>query len=271
MTQDEPTYTIETIADVDLWDAIVDAVNTVGSKPEAAFEFEGDRLRIRHKDAGNVAMVAQTVDADGFDHYDVDGKVVIGIDTAKFDDLLGVADADDAVKFNLNAETRRFEFEAGGVEYDLSGIQPDTIEGSPVDVPGLDNDYIVDATLPVDKWSKASDVVELCASSGKGMGYFEYDADGGTFYLEGRGDNDRSRVDLTDHEDFGWNEDAPTDDVTVVMDNGYMTNVIDVLESGDEDVVRFVTGSTLPYHVWTTHADGRVDTKLMQAPRIVSE
>jgi len=258
MSQAKSKHAVETIVDADLWEAVVDGVNQVGTKQEAAFEFEDDRLRIRVKDAANVAMIAQTVDTDGFEHYAVGSdRVVIGINTEKFADLLDVADGDDPVRFNLNAETRKFEFEANGVEYELAGINPDSMGGTPVDVPPLKDEYdwAVRCDLPVEKWSTGCDVVDL---AGSGHGTFAYDADADTFALEGHGDTDTSRVDLTDHDDFGWREDKPDADVECVMSNDYMPELIDVLEDGDDEVVRFVTGNELPIHVWQTHADGRI-------------
>jgi hypothetical protein len=269
MSQAKSKHAVETIADADLWEAVVDGVNQIGTKQEAAFEFETGGLRIRVKDEANVAMIAQTVDADGFEHYSVGSdRVVIGVNTAKFADLLDVASGDDTVKFHLSAETRKLEFEANGVEFELAGINPDNMGGTPVDVPPLKDEYDwpIRCDLPVDKWSTGCDVVDL---AGSGHGTFVYDDDADTFALEGHGDTDTSRVDLTDHDAFAWREDKPDAPVECVMSNDYMPELIDVLEDGDKDVVRFVTGNELPLHVWQTHADGRIETKVLQAPRLV--
>lgn len=263
------TNTIETIADADLWEAICDGVNTISSKEEAAFEFEDDRLRVRVKDAANVAMIAQTVPADAFEHYAVAGEageVVIGVNTGTFDDLLSAADTD-TVEFNLNAKTRMFDFEGDGVEYELAGIDPDSMNGSPVEVPALSDDYewAIDADLPVDNWERGTDVVDLAGSS---YGTFVFDPQTGEFALEGKGDTDTSRVVLSDDDAFRWHGDAPDQRVECNQSNDYMPEIISVI---DEDAVRIITGNDLPYHVTTDRADGRIETKLLQAPRIVSD
>jgi proliferating cell nuclear antigen len=271
MSQKQQEYTIRTEVDAALWEAIVDAVNTIGSKQEAAFEFGEEELRIRVKDAANVAMVAQDVDVTGFDTYTVGGTgAVIGLNTAKFGDLLDVAKGSDTVSFNLNAETRKFEFEANGVEYELAGIDPESMTGTPTDVPPVkdEHDYTIRCRLPVEKWSTGIDVVDL---AGSGHGTFAYRPTPGTFALEGHGDTDTSRVALTDHDAFAWVDGSPESTVECVMSNEYMSEVIDIIEAGDDDAVRFVTGTELPFHVWQTHADGRIETKVLQAPRIVSE
>jgi len=265
MSQSQSETAVETTVDADLWESVCDGVNTIASRNEAAFEFDSDGLRIRVKDAANVAMIAQTVPADEFEHYDVDGDVTIGIDTGTFEDLLDTADGD-SVEFNLNAETRKFEFQSNTVEYDLSGIDADKMNGTPVDVPTLEDehDYAIDAGLPVDMWERGTDVVEL---AGVGHGTFVYDPDTGDLVLRGKGDTDTSRVVLSDAAAFDWRDGPPDDRVECIMSNDYMPEVIDVI---DEDVVRFVTGTELPIHVYTDRADSRIDTKLLQAPRIVS-
>jgi hypothetical protein len=267
MSQAKSKHLVETIADATLWEAIVDGVNTIGTNDEAAFEFDEDGLRVRVKDAANVAMIAQTIDADGFDHYDVDGEVTTGVDTDRFADLLDVASGDDPVRLNLNAETRKFEFEANGVEYDLTGIAPENMTGTPTDVPIIkdDHDMIVRCDLPVAKWSTGCDVVDL---AGPDQGTFDFDPDTGDFVMIGKGDSDRSRVDLTDHDDFAWRDGEPDAPAVVTMSNKYMKQLVDVLADGDDEAVRFVMGTDLPIHVWQTHADGRIETKVLQAPRL---
>lgn len=272
MSQTQSKTAIETIADAEIWHAIVDGVNAISPAEEAAFEFDADGLRVALRDSANVALIAMECDKGGFEAYGVADDVTIGIDTTKFADLLSAADAtgDDTVAFDLDAETRKFQFEAGGVEYELAGLDADTIDGSPTNIPAVKDDlqYSVDVDLPVAKWSTATDVVDL---AGGANGTFVYDADADTLALEGKGDTDTSRVVLSDHDDFAWRDDTPDTRVEVVQSNQYMTEVVSVLEDADADVVRFVTGTELPYHVWTTHADGRIDTKLMQAPRLTSQ
>jgi len=277
MSQAKSKHAVETIVDAGLWEAFVDGINEIGTKNEAVFEFSEGGLRVALKDAANVALIAMECDPDAFEHFAVGGEGAIGVNTSKFADLLDVASGDDPVKFHLNAETRKFEFKANGVEYELAGIDADSVSGSPTEIPPVKDaddlpggkSYSVDVELPVEKWSTGCDVVEL---AGSGHGTFVYDPDRpGDFALEGKGDTDTSRVVLSDHDAFEWNEDEPDVRVEDVQSNDYMPEVVSVLEDGDDDVVRFVTGHELPFHTWTSHADGRIDTKLMQAPRIVSD
>ena len=277
MAQAQSKHAVETIVDADVWEAIVDGINEIGTRQEAAFQFSDEGLRVAVKDAANVALIGIDVAPEGFEHFRVGGDyVTIGVNTEKFADLLSAAKGDDPVKFHLNAESRKFEFQANDVEYELAGINPDSMNGTPADIPPVkdaddlpgNKSYSIDVDLPVDKWSTGCDVVDL---AGSGHGTFVFDPDEGTFALEGEGDTDTSRVVLSDHDAFEWNEPKPDVRVEDVQSNDYMPEVVSVLEDGDKDVVRFVTGDELPFHTWTSHADGRVETKIVQAPRIVSE
>lgn len=268
MPQAKQQTKVETIVDAGLWQTIVDGVNAL-SGDEAVFEFEPDRLRVRKKDPANVALVRQTVAPDAFEHYKVDGPFAIGINTAKFDELLGVASGDEPIDFRYDWDSYKLEFKANGVEYEMPGVDADSVSGSPVEVPPLkdEHDYNVDVTLPVPLWERATDVVEL-AGAGSGQGNFVISEDEpGDFWVEGTGDTDTSRVKFADHDDFEWREDPPEHRVETRHSNDYMPELVDLIE---EDTVRFATGHELPYHVWTERDDGRVDTKIMQAPRIDS-
>lgn len=266
MSETEPQPAVETIADAAVWEAITDGVNAIASKEEAAFVFTPDGLSVGVKDTANVALINMECDPGAFGHYEADGETTIGVDTGKLADVLSAASGDDVVKFDLDGKTRKFDFESNGVEYELAGIDPESMRDSPVDVPGLKDDYTwsIRCNLPVGKWSTGIDVVDL---SGSGHGTFTFDGDRLT--LDGDGDTDRSRVDLTDHDGFAWRDGEPDAPVECVMSNDYMSDIISVVEDGDEDTVRFATGDELPFHVWQTHADGRIDTKIVQAPRIV--
>jgi hypothetical protein len=268
MPQAKQQTKVETIAGAGLWQTIVDGVNGL-SGAEAVFEFGPDFLRVRKKDPANVALVRQIVDAAHFEHYDVGAPFSIGIQTTKFDDLLSVASGDEPVDFRYDWDSYKLEFKANGVEYEMPGVDADSVTGSPVEVPPLkdEHDYNVDVTLPVALWERACDVVEL-AGAGDGQGNFVVSEDEpGTFFVEGAGDTDTSRVRFDDKDDFEWREDPPERFVESRHSNSYMPEMVDLI---DEDTVRFATGNELPYHVWTERDDGRVDTKIMQAPRIDS-
>lgn len=259
----EPT--VETIADASIWETITEGVDAVSPDLEAVFEFEPDRLRVRKKDAANVALSRQAVDATDFEHYEVEDAFAIGVDTGKLDELLGIAKDADVVQLDYNWDNYSLDFKADGVEYEMAGVDPDSVKGSPVDVPPVKDEhgYNVFVTIPVERWDRGTDVAEL-SGAGSGQGIFvASDDEVGTFVLEGKGDNDSARVKLHDDDGFEWLQDPPESFTEARMSNKYMPNIVDAIS---EDYVRFITGHGNPYHVFTERDDGRVDTKFMQAP-----
>lgn len=255
----EPT--VETIADAGLWEAIADGVNTIGHD-EGVFIFKPDRFEVAVKDAATVALIRQRVDATDFEHYDVEDTFSMGINTQRFEDLLGVVD-DVPVQFEWDWDVYTFRFQAEDVEYDLSGLDVKSVNGSPADVPPPKDEYdfCVDATLPTEKFVRASKVVDMNTDHAT----FVMGGDGDQFVIEGKGDNDASRVTIHEDDRFSWNEDPPEDERVCRQANGYVEDVAGLIE---EDTFRMVTGGELPYHIWTTRHDGVIDTKFIQAPRI---
>lgn len=260
----ENTITVETIGEADLWQAVCEGINEL-SWEEAAFEFYPDRFKVVSKDPANIALIRQVIDADAFDHYDVEGEFVQGINTSRFEDLLKKSGADD-VSFGYNWSEWRWGFEGGGVDAFLGGIDVESVNGSPAEVPPIKDDlpYDVDVTLPVDRFERASDVVDMATE----IAEFRMGGPDGIFIIAGKGDTDDYTIRIHDHDDFAWNEDPPEDVVTTRQSNKYIEEVVDLI---DEDTVRVVTGDDLPYHLWTEREDGRIDTKILQAPRIVNE
>lgn len=263
MSQTTQEPTVETIAEPKIWKAIADPVIDI-AHGEAVLEFAEDGLTVRVKDPANVALVRQRIPADAFDHYDVERPHQSGLDFRKLDDLLKVVDAD-LVSFGWDWDTFAWSFEGDGVDGDVSGLDPESVNGSPVDVPPVKDDYPynVDVTLPVNRLSKASKVVDMASDHIT----FRMGGDDGVFVMSGKGDTDSYSVTAHDADGFEWREDAPDAVAETLQSNDYLQEIVGLL---DEDAVRFVNGPELPYHLWTERA-GCIDTKIIQAPRITKD
>jgi len=258
--------TVETITDGDVWETVVDGINDIGHD-EGVFQFTPNGFEVVVKDAANVALIRQTIDADDFDHFDVDGEFASGVSGQTFDDLLS-AIGNAPVEFGWDWDTYKWSFHADDVDYDMAGIDDDAVNGSPATVPPVkdddelngDSSYNVDVTMPVDKFKRATDIVGMNRS----VATFRMGGPDGVFMIEGEGDNDAGRIRVHEADGFEWNEDPPGAETVCRQSNGYMQAVAGLL---DEDTVRIVTGRDLPYHLWTTR-NGVVETKILQAPRI---
>jgi len=252
--------TVETITDGDVWQTIVDGVNDIGHN-EGVFEFHPDGFKCVVRDPANVALIRQEVAAEDFEHFDIDGEFASGVSGQTFDDLLGAIDAV-PVEFGWDWETYKWDFHADDVDYNMAGVDPESVTGSPSEVPPVKDDipYVVDVTMPVEKFDRAVQIVDMNTS----VATFRMGGDDRKFVIEGASDIDAGKVAVHESDAFEWNEEPPEDEVVCRQGNEYMKDVVGLL---DEDTVRIVTGPEVPYHLWTTRNDV-VDTKIMQAPRV---
>lgn len=256
---DEPT--VETIAPKSMWREICDGVNTIGHD-EGVFVFDTDGFECVIKDAANVALISQRVDAADFDSYDVDGRFSVGINTAKLDDVLKEC-GNVPVSISYDWDTFTVQFRAGDVRYNTSGIDPEQVRGSPADIPPVKEKfpYDIDVEIPVDRFERASNLIELETQ----IATWHMGGDVG-FVMKGAGDVDDVNIAIHEGDGFEWRKDPPEDVVECRQSNKYIQEVVGLL---DESTVHVVTGEELPYHLWTTRADV-IETKVMQAPRVDS-
>lgn len=260
----EPT--VETIAPADLWEDVADGVNTIGHS-EGVFEFAPDAFRVVVKDAANVALIKQEIDPADFESYDVDDYFAIGVNTQRFEDVLGKVD-DVPVQLKYDWDTYQFDINADDVNYHMAGIDAEAVNGSPADIPPIKDaedlpgrkSYCVDVTVPVDKLDRATGLVDMVTQ----IAHFNMGGENGVFVIEGPGDTDSVTVDVHESDVFEWRKDPPEQVELCKQSNHYVGEVVDLI---DEDAVRIVTGPGLPYHLWTTRNDV-IDTKIMQAPRV---
>jgi len=257
-TGSDGEVTVDTIIDCDVWDSIANGLQAI-NRFETVFEFTPDGFENRSVDAANVAMVRQTVDADDFDHYDVSGTFRLGVNIERFGDVIGKVDA--PVHLWYDWDNYEFVIEAGEIEFRMAGLTVDSVTGSPFDVPPADKDgYVVDCTVPTDKFDRAVDVTDMVTN----YCTFTFDDDS-AFTVTGDGDTDSVSVDIHDADDFAYNDDGTPDTrVTVKQSLSYLQDFVSII---DADTFRMVTGDNMPYHVWTTRHD-TIDTKIMQAPRL---
>jgi hypothetical protein len=257
MSTKEQQTTVETIQDKEVWRAIADGINTL-TNAEAVFEFSADGFEVVAADPAQVALIGQSVDAADFDEYDA-GGFRTGVNTADLADVLSIC-PDKPVRFDWDMKRYKFVIESGDVEYELPAIDPETI-GSHIDeIPNIkEKDACdVDVDLPVDPLSRAVDLTDMTGS----VAEFQMSDDG--FVVVGHGDDDASKVRIHESDAFAWRDGAPTTRSVCKQSNEYLDDVVGLL---DQETVRFVTGTDLPYRLSTTRA-GVIDTQILQAPRL---
>jgi len=266
VTQDD--LTARFIAEGGFLNALVDGVNEVAID-EAVIEFGTDGIRIGCVDPANVMMSEQVADADAFEHYDVSDPFRFGVNTSKVEDLLKVAGKNSPVEFDLEWERRTFTVRFEDVEYDLSGIDTETINGTLDDMPDRSKDefdYCVEATVPTSGLERATKIVEL-ADYGDGVAYFTTGGESGIFEIGGHGDADTSKVTVHEAADFEWVADPPKGIKRVAVENGYLSTIPKLI---DTDTLYMETGDELPTFYEADRYDGAIDSTFAIAPRITN-
>jgi proliferating cell nuclear antigen len=93
---------------------------------EAVLQFDADGLTVTVVDPANVGMARVDVPESDFDVYETNG-VRLGVFIGKFSDVLGMMGADDVLEMHLDEETRKLELSAGGLNFTMALIDPDSI------------------------------------------------------------------------------------------------------------------------------------------------
>jgi len=238
-------------------DVLQTALDTVGALvAECKIHLNADGLSIRAVDPANVGMVDCSLDAGAFESYAADGGC-IGVNLERLSDIADMADADQLVHLDLDAETRKLHIAIDGLEYTLALIDPDSIRQEP-DIPDLD--------LPATVVLEGRDIDRAVTAADMVSDYIELgvNADGEQFYASAEGDTDDVHLDL-DAEDCIDLDVAPA---ASLFSLEYLDDMNTALPAGREVTVRL--GEEFPVKLHFDTADGDGAVTYMLAPRISS-
>jgi len=102
----------------DVLETTIDAVSCLVD--ECKIHLDPDGLTIRAVDPANVGMVALGLDAAAFESYAAGGGT-IGVDLERLSDVVGMGNAGDLVRLELDEDTRKLHIEVGGLSASPSG------------------------------------------------------------------------------------------------------------------------------------------------------
>jgi len=249
--------TFSAIVDADILADALEPVSALVS--ECKIHVNESGLEITAVDPANVGMVDMELDASACAHYDADGGV-LGVNLDRFEDVLGMADADDMVKLDLNEETRQLDITIDGLEYTLALIDPDSIRQEP-DIPDLD--------LPATYVFKASELgravtaADLVSDHITIVGKREDE-----LVISAEGDTDDAVVTVGDEKLLSGRhaEDSP---VRSLFSLDYLKSMAGPI--GNETEVSLVVGQEFPVILQYSMHDGDVSVKNVLAPRIQSD
>ena len=224
---------------------------------ECKINLNEDGLAIRAVDPANVGMVDLTLDVEAFESYETDGGV-IGVNLARLEDFVGMADSDQLVQLELDEETRKLHVRIDGLEGTLALIDPESIRKEP-DIPDLDLPAtVVVEGRDIDRAVKAADMVSDHIALG-------VDADEELFYVDAEGDTDDVHLELT-REDL---IDLTPGDAHSLFSLDYLKNMNKAIPKDAE--VEMELGEEFPVKMHFDFAEGDGHVTFMLAPRIQSE
>jgi len=234
-----------------------DAIEAVASLvDEAKFRLKPDGISARAVDPANVAMVAFDLTAKAFDSYEAtEGE--IGIDLARFMDILGMAAKEDKLELNLNEETRKLEIRTGGLAYTLSLLDPSSIRKEPK-MPSLE--------LPAKIVLNGSELRRAVKAAEKVSDHMALGVAGKTFYVEAEGDLDKVRLDIPESSLISLKS---TGNVRSLFSLDYLNDIVKTM--GKAEQVTIDLGTDYPVKFTFSIAGGNGTVMYLLAPRIESE
>lgn len=215
--------------------------------------YEGG-IHIRAIDPATVAMVDLSLDAEAFESYETGGGV-IGVNVKRLEEVVGIADADQLVRFEIDEETRKLHVRIGELEYTLALVDPDVIRAEP-DTPDLDMPARV--TLEgrdIDRSVKAASMVSSHIT-------FGVDEDRECFYVDAEGDTDEVHLELTRDEL-----------IDIQIGNAHSLYSLDYLQDINKAIpghaeVTISLGEEFPMEIDHDFAEGDGHVSYSLAPRI---
>lgn len=239
-------------------DVLRDALGPISALvDECKWRLGESGLSITAVDAANVGMCDLTLSKRAFDQFDAD-EGVLGIPLERVEEVLGMADGDDLVAMELDAETRKLHIDIDGLEYTLALIDPDSIRKEP-DIPELDlpGTYVFESS-ELDRAVRAAD---LCSDHVEIEGVADAE-----LVFAAQGDTDDVEVTLgTEDLLSGTLEQAAAS----LFSLDYLSDMAGPMPSDAE--VSLLLGDEMPVKLRYSLADGAVDVVNMLAPRIQSE
>jgi proliferating cell nuclear antigen len=224
---------------------------------ECKINLNDDGLAIRAVDPANVGMVDLTLDVDAFESYETDGGV-IGVNLARLEDFVGMADKDQLVQLKLDEETRKLQIKIEGLEGTLALIDPESIRKEP-DIPDLDLPAtVVVEGADINRAVKAADMVSDHIALG-------VDEAAETFYVDAEGDTDDVHLELGREELI----DLVAGEARSLFSLDYLKDMNKAIPKDAE--VEIELGQEFPVKLHFDIAEGKGQVTYMLAPRIQSD
>ncbi|OKY78581.1 MAG: DNA polymerase sliding clamp subunit PCNA [Candidatus Methanohalarchaeum thermophilum] len=233
---------------------VIDSVSRLVD--EIKLQITEDGVQTKASDPANVAMVILSINKEGFDSFSLDEEMEIGLDLDKLEDILGVASSSDFVELSTE-DGSTLDVEVGGFEYNLSLLDPSTIQEQP-EIPNLD--------LPSKIIMEGKTLKKAVKAAEKVSDYLILVTQGKKLTIKAEGDSDSVKLDLEEEDLI---EIESEKDSRSLFSLDYLSDMSKSLSSADR--VEMELGSDYPIKLKFPIVNEEGKVEYMLAPRIESE
>jgi DNA polymerase III sliding clamp (beta) subunit (PCNA family) len=260
---------IDAILRADTLSSVVKPPVEIAEDGVTNFHWGEDALRIRTVNPANAIVVSQKISPSEFYHYDVAAEkdeVIFGTRCKTISNLLKAAASDDHVRMTLENSGTEMNISFSDVDYDLSGVDPDSV--SEPDLPDLD--YDTNVTVHSRVFMRAYQVIGMMTEA------IWFEVNQNDFRVWGRGDADSAEIQVSVENDADSLSDdkegciAILNDVRSAIEAKYGTRYINLVN-------RFTPSTFLELRMAEdypmkiiSNGEGRY-TEIVIAPRMDSE
>lgn len=223
---------------------------------EIKLNIKDEGITSKSADPANVAMVIFKLQKEGFDEFNVEEEMTIGLDLNRLEDILGVASTSDQITME-SEDGSKLSISVSGFEYNISLLDPSTIQQEPK-VPDLD--------LPAEIYIEGNKIRKAVRASEKVSDYVILSTENDKFIISAEGDNDSVKMELGSDKLIDMKTE---EDVRSIFSLDYLSDMSKSIKKASEVQIRLGTDYPVKINFKIANEDGEIEYLL--APRIESE
>ncbi len=222
---------------------------------EIKLNISEEGISTKAADPANVAMVIFKINKEGFEHYQVNEEMTVGLDLNRLEDILKIANKADMIELK-SEDGSKLSISVSGFDYSISLLDPSTIQQEP-EVPDLD--------LPAKIVLEGNKIRKAVRASEKISDYVVLAAQGNEFQISAEGDNDSVMMQLEEDELI---EIETEKDARSLFSIDYLSDMSKSIKDAPSATVRL--GTDYPVTINFEIVDGDGEVEYLLAPRIES-
>ncbi len=226
---------------------------------EGRLKVSRGELALRAVDAANVAMVAVSLGAKGFEKFE--GKEAeFGVDLKKFLEFLGMVEGPDRADIEVDDEARKLHLTLGNLKASLGLLDLAHVRKEPT-IPPLD--------LPARVRLPGADFRTGIRAAEKVSDYLALAVEDETFVMEAKGDTDRVRLELPKAQLIELKWASKPSKIRSLYSLDYLSDMTKAIGKAPE--VALELGNDFPVKMRFEVAGGKGSVEYLLAPRIENE